>query len=261
MSLQTPMTLKMLKKKPKSTQIKSNEETKIEEIYFNLDDLINLRKITKMNVTTVNDIELIILKFKNYRQITNDEINTVPHKMSNIYITSNEIAQFIIKTSNTMYPTVKSSPRIFYKFQIEMFTILYDAMYNITMSSQVIIIRKKKNIKLIGILVINHPADILQNMGKYIEFNLEQQALKLLNKMIVLKEKLFDIYCKYDISTETDTIVLKIYENFADKIRKDLQDKFKKSPLKEELMAVVWHPRNFEKFKYLDPEEFGDEYI
>jgi hypothetical protein len=27
-----------------------------------------------------------------------------------------------------------------------------------------------------------------------------------------------------------------------------------------ELIANVWHPRNFEKFKYLDPETFGEEF-
>ena len=27
---------------------------------------------------------------------------------------------------------------------------------------------------------------------------------------------------------------------------------------KEELMSVVWHPRNIDKFKYLDPEVFAD---
>jgi len=29
--------------------------------------------------------------------------------------------------------------------------------------------------------------------------------------------------------------------------------------LKEELMANVWHPRNFEKFRYLDPDTFCEE--
>ena len=38
------------------------------------------------------------------------------------------------------------------------------------------------------------------------------------------------------------------------------QEWFKRSELKAELMASVWHPRNFEKFKYLDPETFGEEF-
>jgi hypothetical protein len=42
-------------------------------------------------------------------------------------------------------------------------------------------------------------------------------------------------------------------------IRKKMQQWFTKSELKEELMASVWHPRNFEKFKYLDPETFGED--
>lgn len=43
-------------------------------------------------------------------------------------------------------------------------------------------------------------------------------------------------------------------------IRKRFQEWFKRSELKEELMANVWHPRNFEKFKYLDSETFGEEF-
>jgi len=41
-------------------------------------------------------------------------------------------------------------------------------------------------------------------------------------------------------------------------MRRKLSDWFKRSELKEELMKVVWHPRNFWKFPYLDPETFGD---
>ena len=43
-------------------------------------------------------------------------------------------------------------------------------------------------------------------------------------------------------------------------IRSRFHDWFKRSELKAELMANVWHPRNFEKFKYLDPETFGEEF-
>jgi hypothetical protein len=42
-------------------------------------------------------------------------------------------------------------------------------------------------------------------------------------------------------------------------IRKKFQEWFRRSDLKAELMANVWHPRNFEKFRYLDPETFGEE--
>jgi hypothetical protein len=42
-------------------------------------------------------------------------------------------------------------------------------------------------------------------------------------------------------------------------IRKKFQEWFRRSDLKEELIANVWHPKNFEKFKYLDSETFGDE--
>jgi len=41
-------------------------------------------------------------------------------------------------------------------------------------------------------------------------------------------------------------------------IRSRFQEWFKQSELKSELMANVWHPRNIEKFKYLDSEHFGE---
>lgn len=50
----------------------------------------------------------------------------------------------------------------------------------------------------------------------------------------------------------TNNFIKEIY------MRRKLSDWFKRSELKEELMKAVWHPRNFWKFKYLDPETFGD---
>jgi hypothetical protein len=44
-----------------------------------------------------------------------------------------------------------------------------------------------------------------------------------------------------------------------DFIRRKFQEWFKRSDLKAELIAKLWHPRNFEKFKYYDPDTFGDE--
>ena len=46
-------------------------------------------------------------------------------------------------------------------------------------------------------------------------------------------------------------------ENF---IRRKFQEWFKRSELKAKLMANVWHPKNFGKFKHLDSETFGDEF-
>ena len=40
--------------------------------------------------------------------------------------------------------------------------------------------------------------------------------------------------------------------------RKKLCEWFKKSDLKRELIAKLWHPKNYEKFKYYDPEMFSD---
>jgi hypothetical protein len=58
-----------------------------------------------------------------------------------------------------------------------------------------------------------------------------------------------------------DYFIINMFENdeLSYYIIKYKQQEFKISKLKEELMANVWHPRNFNKFKYLDPEIFGDE--
>ena len=41
--------------------------------------------------------------------------------------------------------------------------------------------------------------------------------------------------------------------------RKYLSEWFKKSDLKKELIENLWHPKNYEKFKYYDPEMFLEE--
>jgi hypothetical protein len=41
--------------------------------------------------------------------------------------------------------------------------------------------------------------------------------------------------------------------------RKKFREWFKKSDLKRELIAKLWHPKNYEKFKYYDPEMFSEE--
>jgi hypothetical protein len=47
------------------------------------------------------------------------------------------------------------------------------------------------------------------------------------------------------------------HQKKEDFIRKQLQRWFITSPVRRQLMESVWHPRNFQKFKYLDPETFG----
>ena len=58
----------------------------------------------------------------------------------------------------------------------------------------------------------------------------------------------------YDYLSENE--MTKYRENF---IRKKFQEWFKKSALKEELIAKLWHPSNFEKFKYYDPDMFDND--
>jgi dephospho-CoA kinase len=41
--------------------------------------------------------------------------------------------------------------------------------------------------------------------------------------------------------------------------RKKLSEWFKKSNLKRELIANLWHPKNYEKFKYYDLDMFSNE--
>jgi hypothetical protein len=48
-------------------------------------------------------------------------------------------------------------------------------------------------------------------------------------------------------------------EHFNNYIRIKFCEWFKRSALKEELIAKLWHPKNFEKFKYYDPETFDEE--
>jgi hypothetical protein len=50
----------------------------------------------------------------------------------------------------------------------------------------------------------------------------------------------------------------RLYEKYNRYIRRLFQEWFKKSALKEELIAKLWHPNNFEKFKYYDPETFAE---
>jgi hypothetical protein len=47
---------------------------------------------------------------------------------------------------------------------------------------------------------------------------------------------------------------------FTERQRIILGNQFKRSGLKEELMATLWHPINFNKFYYWDPETFDYEF-
>lgn len=83
-----------------------------------------------------------------------------------------------------------------------------------------------------------------------------------------------ECYIFYNIYTRTNENISEVLENpydwgyymdikiniFPISMINKLQQWFKKSELKQELMANVWHPKNFEKFKYLDPETFEEEF-
>jgi hypothetical protein len=43
-------------------------------------------------------------------------------------------------------------------------------------------------------------------------------------------------------------------------IRKELQRWFSRSHLKEKLMATIWHPKNIDKFRHMDPDLFAGLY-
>ena len=60
---------------------------------------------------------------------------------------------------------------------------------------------------------------------------------------------------KWNYDNLSENTMYKSRENF---IRKKHQEWFIKSSLKEELVAKLWHPRNFHKFKYYDPELFDE---
>jgi len=57
----------------------------------------------------------------------------------------------------------------------------------------------------------------------------------------------------YNLSSNKFTLEKEMF------FRKKLREWFKKSDLKRELIANLWHPKNYEKFKYYDPEMFSNE--
>ena len=70
----------------------------------------------------------------------------------------------------------------------------------------------------------------------------------------IVKDNPYKPWDYYNIFDNPMTLWKKNY------IRKCYQTHFMSSGIAEELIANVWHPRNFERFKYLDPETFGEEF-
>lgn len=71
----------------------------------------------------------------------------------------------------------------------------------------------------------------------------------------------FNNFIELERVTETDILYMYhwlLFDNFyvEERQRIRLGKQFTRSELKEELMSVVWHPNNFHKFKYLDPDTF-----
>ena len=81
----------------------------------------------------------------------------------------------------------------------------------------------------------------------------KNEYLEEINELIKSSNDLIDYFI--------GNVYMNIFKNYEllYYIIKYKQQEVKISKFKEELMANVWHPRNFEKFKYLDPETFGDE--
>ena len=69
-----------------------------------------------------------------------------------------------------------------------------------------------------------------------------------------------NISCHERLNCYSHVRLTNIYNERENFIRQRFQEWFRQSSLKEELMANVWHPKNFEKFKDLDPETFGEEF-
>ena len=68
----------------------------------------------------------------------------------------------------------------------------------------------------------------------------------------IVKENLDEPWNWYYLSNKK---MIKAKEEF---IRNKFRYHFMQEGLFEELISVVWHPKNMWKFKYLDPETYGD---
>lgn len=55
------------------------------------------------------------------------------------------------------------------------------------------------------------------------------------------------------------TCILNTKYKYYNYVYPKLREWFKKSNLKKELIKNVWHPKNWAKFKYLNPDTFDDE--
>ena len=98
----------------------------------------------------------------------------------------------------------------------------------------------------------------IQNDDNYFKWYITQQVTKLN----------IDDFIALTTVTPTDFIRMFIFDSFyvdenilfTERQRIILGNQFKRSGLKEELMATLWHPINFNKFYYWDPETFDYEF-
>lgn len=147
---------------------------------------------------------------------------------------NNYIREFIILTS-TMYRFEK----ILYEYKIIYFGyVQYSLLF------------QQYNKKLLNSMTENIKNMLNDNKIKILYKN---EYLEEINELIKSSNELIDYFIK--------NVHMNIFKNYEllYYIIKYKQQEVKISKFKEELMANVWHPRNFEKFKYLDPETFGDD--
>jgi hypothetical protein len=113
-----------------------------------------------------------------------------------------------------------------------------------------------------SLLFQSYNKKLLNSMNENIKNMLNDNKIKILYKNEYLEEINELIKSSNDlIDYFISNVNMNIFKNYEllYYIIKYKQQEVKISKFKEELMANVWHPRNFEKFKYLDPETFGDE--
>ena len=147
---------------------------------------------------------------------------------------NNYIREFIILTS-AMYRFEK----ILYEYKIIYFGyVQYSLLF------------QQYNKKLLNSMTENIKNILNDNKIKILYKN---EYLEEINELIKSSNDLIDYFIR--------NVYMNIFKNYEllYYIIKYKQQEVKISKFKEELMANVWHPRNFEKFKYLDPETFGDE--
>lgn len=234
------------------TNLQSNS---YEELNNLLENYSLWTRVDKTNCT-LEHIYSVINHLQTYRQLTQHEIEFAPdrtelHDICFIpYRKTSDLIECMTLDSSVV-TNMNEINRI--NCIIALLRIRYDSLHNM-------IIYNTLYLPLNAIIMLDILTENDDNILKYLQNNYatHHQIVHISKTVLHINELLFTVY-----SSRTDlkmpTVALNSYNEYGKKKREELQQQFKKSKLKEELMANVWHPKNFEKFKHLDPDTFGEE--